>query len=84
MTDAMQVLYQYAEEHLVHPLMEQNPEYSSTRFGVEKQEETLRALLDDEATELFNKLLDERNRLDFIYEEALFRSGFQVALELLR
>lgn len=84
MTDAMRTLYQYAEEHTVRPFMAQAPEYSRLRFCVEKQEEDFRALLNDETAELFEKLLAKRNQLDFIYEQALFRSGFQIALELLR
>lgn len=84
MTDAMEVLYQYAEEHMVRPFMAQDPKYSNIRFYVEKQEEDFRALFNDNMTKLFEKLLAERNQLDFIYEQALFRSGFQVALELLR
>lgn len=84
MTDAMRVLYQYAEENMVRPFMVRDPEYSNIRFYVEKQEEVFCALLNDDMTKFFEKLLAERNQLDFIYEQALFRSGFQVALELLR
>ena len=84
MTDAMQVLFQYAQEQMVRPFMEQDPEYSSTRFYVEKREKAFRALLNDEMEKLFDDLQSERNQLDFIYEQALFRSGFRLALELLR
>lgn len=84
MLDAMKVLYQYAEEQMVHLFMTQTPEYSRIRSRVEKQEAAFRALLNDEMAALFEKILAERNQLDFIYEQALFRSGFQVALELFR
>ncbi len=84
MTNAMDVLRQYAEEHMVRPFMTQDPEYSRTRFCVEKQEESFRALLNEETTKLFEKLQAEQDQLDFIHEQALFRAGFHVALELFR
>lgn len=84
MTDAMKVLYQYAEEHMVHPFMTQTPEYSRICFHVEQQGEAFRAMLNDEMTQSFEQLAAEQHQLDFIYEQALFRAGFQIALELMR
>ena len=84
MTDAMEVLFNYAQEHMVCPLLSQEREYANVRLCVEKQEETFCALLDEKARERFDNLLDEQNLLSSFCGRAAFRAGFQIALELLR
>ena len=83
MTDTMKVLYQYAEEHIVYPFMTQTPEYFRISAHAEQQREAFRAMLNDEMTQSFEKLAAEQHQLDFIYEQALFLAGFQIAWELL-
>lgn len=82
MTDAMQVLFLYAQEHMVCSLLSQEHEYANVRLCVEKQGEAFRALLDETTRERFDNLLDEQNLLSSFYGRALFRAGFQIAMEL--
>ena len=57
MTDAMQVLFLYAQEHMVCSLLSQEHEYANVRLCVEKQGEAFRALLDETTRERFDNLL---------------------------
>ncbi len=82
MSDSMEVLFQYAQEQLVRTLLNQEHEYANTRLCAEKQEEALRASLGGGARERFDRLLDEQNLLTSFYGRALFRAGFQIAMEL--
>lgn len=82
MTDAMKVLLQYAEEQMIHALMSQTPGYLNIRSRAEKEEEAFLALLTTETTERFEKMMAERRKLEYIYEQALFCAGFQIAMEL--
>ena len=82
MTDAMQALFLYAQEHMVCSLLSQEREYANAGLCVEKQEEAFRALLDETTRERFDNLLDEQNLLSSFYGRALFRAGFQIAMEL--
>lgn len=82
MTDAMQVLFLYAQEHMVRSLLSQEREYANIHLCVEKQEEAFRTLLDEKAQERFDNLLDEQDLLSSFYGRAMFRAGFQIAMEL--
>lgn len=84
MTDAMEVLFSYAQEHMAHSLLAQEREYANARLCAEKQEEAFRSLLDENAREHFEDLMDEQNLLSSFYSRALFRAGFQIAMELNR
>lgn len=84
MTNVMKVLFQYAEEHMVHSLMIQTPDYLQIRSNAIKQEEAFLALLTKETAERYEKMMAECHRRDYIYEQALFRAGFLIALELIR
>ena len=84
MTDAMEALFQYAQEHMVHSLLYQQHEYASARLCVEKQEEAFLALLDETAQKRYNHLQNEQDLLSSFYERALFRAGFRLAMELSR
>lgn len=84
MTEAMQALFLYAQEHMVCSLLSQEHEYTNVHLCVEKQEKAFRALLDEKAQNRFDDLLDEQNLLSFFYGRALFRAGFQIAMELSR
>lgn len=82
MTDAMEVLFSYAQDWLVRPLLMAEPEYEDVLRHADSQEERLRALLSDKEKELLDGLIDERNTLFMFHEQALFRAGFQLAMEL--
>lgn len=84
MTEPMDVLYKYAEEHLVRSLLEQEREYASASRCAERQEQDFLALVGEEHGERLEAMLDERKLLSFFEGQALFRAGFQIALELTR
>ncbi len=51
---------------------------------LERQDNSLRALLDQAAEERFDKFLAEDALLDLLNERAAFRAGFQIAMKLSR
>lgn len=82
MTDAMEVLFAHAQDWLVRPLLVAEPEYEDLLRATNSQEQQLRDILDDEAKTLLDDLISERNTLFSLHEQALFRAGFQLAMEL--
>ncbi len=82
MTDAMDALFLYAQEHRIRPLLDEEPEFYSVVTCMERQDKSLRALLDEATKERFDKFLDEQALLDLFSERAAFRAGFQIAMEL--
>lgn len=84
MTDAMDALFLYAQEHRIRPLLDAEPEFYNVVTCMERQDNSLRALLDKTAEERFDKFLDEQAILDLLNERAAFRAGFQIAMELNR
>ena len=82
MTDAMEVLFSYAQEWLEKPLLLLEPEYQDILRHADSQEQRLRAVLNDEANALLESLLEEKRLLLLHHEQALFRAGFQIAMEL--
>ena len=84
MTDAMEPLFQYAQEHMVHSLLLQEDKYDRAAQCSEAQREALRILLDQPAQNLLDSVLREKELFGFMHERALFRAGFRLAIELLR
>lgn len=84
MTDAMEVLFAHAQDWMVRPLLAAEPEYEDRLRAVNKQEQRLRAMLDEEAKALLDDLIDQRNLLCSYHEQVLFRAGFRLAMELER
>lgn len=84
MTDAMEVLYAYAQDYLEPALLLGEPELKNVRYNMEKQEKRLRAALNQEALQCLENYLDEQKLLLFFEKQALFRAGFQIAMELSR
>lgn len=82
MTDTMEVLFNYAQEWLEKPLLLAEPEYESVLRRVDSQEQRLQAMLSDEGKELLDHLISERNFLLSFHQQAMFRAGFRLALEL--
>ncbi len=82
MTDAMEVLFAHAQDWLVKPLLMAEPEYESLLHAADRQEQNLRSMLSGEAAQLLDGLIDERDTLSSLYKQAMFRAGFQIAMEL--
>lgn len=81
MTDAMEVLFSYAQDYLLHSILDREPDYADALRHADQQEQSLRSLLGKEEERL-DALLDEQSSLDFHRERAMFRAGFQLAMEL--
>lgn len=84
MTDLIDLLYDHAEDHLLRGLLDQESEYASASCCAARQEKALRAQLDEKQSEHLDSLLEERHLMAFFEGQALFRAGFQMALELRR
>lgn len=85
MTDIIaDILHPFAREHEVEAILVQSDGYRESENCTRRQEERLRALLDETATHVFNDFLEEQRLLQFREEEAHFRAGFCMALELTR
>lgn len=84
MTDTMEVLFTHAQDWLVKSLLVAEPEYEDLLRTTDRQEERLRALLNEETAQLLDNLIDERDTLSSFQQRALFRAGFQIAMELSR
>lgn len=84
MTDLMEVLYSYAQDHLLRGLLDREPEYANMCHCADRQERALRELVGEEAEKHLEDLLEERKLMSFYESQALFLAGFQTALELTR
>lgn len=80
----LDTLHSYAREHEVEAILIQNDKYRESEKCTRRQEERLRALLDEAAVNVFNDFLEELRVLQFEEEEAHFQAGFRMALELTR
>lgn len=78
------ILHSYARKHEVEAILIQNDEYQQSEKCARSQEARLRALLDETAASVLNDFLEELRLLQFKEEEAHFRAGFRMALELTR
>lgn len=84
MTNAMEVLFSYAQEWLEPALLLAEPQCAEAQRCADEQEKRLRALLGQEARQCLEDFLGERDLLQFFERQALFRAGFQLAMELAR
>lgn len=85
MTDALlELLYAFAQGHEIEAILIQNDGYQESERCTRKQEERLRTLLDGTAASVFNDFLEEQKLLQLQEEEAHFRAGFKIGLELSR
>lgn len=82
MTNAMDTLFLYAQEHRIRPLLDEEPEFYRVVTCLERQDKSFRALLDEDTETRFEKFLSEQALLDLFNERAAFRAGFQIAIEL--
>ena len=84
MTDLMNTLYTYAQETLMMDYLAQDREYRQSTHYIEQHTETLRATLSPEQAALLDKLLGEQLVSQLSELQAIFMSGFSMALELSR
>ena len=84
MTGAMSVLFSYAQEFLETPLLLSEPEYANVQHCANEQEKRLRSMLNEEAQKCLENFLNEQNLLLFFENQAMFRAGFRLAMELFR
>ena len=84
MTELMEALYVYAQEHGMAAFLVQEPEYEQRERYALEREEKLRAALKPDDDDDLKALLDERDLQRFIRERAAFSAGFRMALELTR
>ena len=84
MSDAMEVLFSYAQEFLETPLLLSEPEYANVQRCVDEQKKRLRSKLNTDAEECLKNFLDEQRLLLLFENQAMFRAGFRLAVELSR
>ena len=75
MTDAMDALFLYAQEHRICPLLNMEPEFIHVVSCLERQDKSFRTLLDEATKERFDKFLDEQALLGVEDAEPLHRKG---------
>ena len=84
MSDAMEVLFSYAQDWLKPPLLLCVPEYSEAKRCAAEQEKRLLPILDDEAEKCFKNFMKEQELFLFLENRAMFQAGFRLAMELSR
>ena len=84
MSDLMDVLYSFAQDHEIEALLAQDDKYQESVRCTRGQEGRLRAVLDETTANVLNDFLEEQKLLQFMQEEICFRVGFRMALELTR
>lgn len=82
MTDAMDALYLYAQEHLFHMLLAQESNYYVRLHREDQYEQRLRAALDEAGQKILDDLIRTKVDLALSGERAAFQAGIRVALEL--
>ena len=82
MSDALEVLYSYAQDYMLRALLAEEPDYRDALLHADRQEEQFRDALDERGRERLESLLEEYNQLAFHRGKALFRVGFRLAVEL--
>ena len=80
----MEFLYSYAHDYMLRGLLDRESEYANVCHCGDRQERVLRELVGEENKEALEGLLEERRMMSFYEGQAMFRAGFQVAVELLR
>lgn len=84
MTDLMQALFQYAQEHRVMEYLDRDSEYRNALRCSEKQRLLLQDSLTPQQTAHLDSLLSERDLVCFAQLQAIFQAAFSMALELSR
>ena len=84
MTEPMEVLYAYAQEHMLYALLARESGYRDAMLHAGRQEKQIRTLMDGIGLEHLDAMLEEQKLCDFYRGQALFRAGFSLAVELMR
>ena len=84
MTNTMEILFSYAQEWLEPALLLGEPQCAEAQRYTAEQEKRLRVLLTSEALQCLDDFLEEQKLFLFFEKQALFRAGFQIAMELSR
>ena len=84
MTDLMDILYSFAQDHEIEALLVKDDKYQESVRCTRGQEDGLRAVLDETAANILDDFLEEQRLLQFVQEEVCFWAGFRMALELTR
>lgn len=84
MTDLIDMLYSFAQDHEIEALLIRNDQYQESVRCTRRQESRLRAALDERAINILDDFLEEQKLLQFMQEKTCFRAGFRMALELTR
>ena len=84
MTNAIDALYLYAQEHLFAIYLAQEEGYYVHLHREDEYEKRLRNLLDETGQKVLDDFLRTKVNLSLANERAAFQSGIQVALELSR
>lgn len=84
MTDLMDALYTYAQENRMMDYLSRDKEYRQSSHYIEQHTEALRTVLPPEQAALLDKLLGEQLVSHLSELQAIFLSGFSMALELFR
>ena len=82
MSDAMEALFGYAQEHMLPACLYQDENYMASAACAEKQEELVRAALAERDRIHLKDLLDELGIERCARERAAFLCGFRLAMEL--
>lgn len=81
MTDLMNTLYSFVTTHKVNGLWD-DPEYRSATACVQRQEDKLRALLDEAGRQVLDDLLNEQLNQHCMELEQLFQGTIALCREL--
>lgn len=84
MTEPMEVLYAYAQEHMLYALLAGESGYKDAMLHADRQEKQIRALMGSVGQKHLDALLEEQSQCGFYRGQALFRAGFSLAVELIR
>lgn len=82
MTASMEVLFGYAQKHLLPGYLCRDETYAASERCALRQEELVRAALGEGGQVHLKALLDELELTQFARDRAVFLCGFHLALEL--
>ena len=82
MTELMETLFLYAQEHRFLTYCNQETAYRESRHAIDRQETLLREALSKEQAHRLDDLMSELHAMQWIELEAMFQAGFSIAVEL--
>ena len=82
MTELMETLFLYAQEHRFLTYCNQETAYREGTHAASRQEAQLREGLDKDQANRLDDLMSKLHALQWIELEAMFQAGFDIAVEL--